>query len=97
MLPMKRRQIRLRLLLLVMALLAACFAWIGAVRSKLVAERSIERMNLEARLSSQERWRNTLREHLDNSPSPSVRRSVSWQLPRVEAEIAELKKQLDVE
>lgn len=91
---MKRLQIRLRLLLLVVTLLAAAFAWLGAVRSRQVAERAVQRMNLEAELRSQERWRTTLQSELQRATSPSHRGAVASQIPVVEARIAQLRSQL---
>jgi hypothetical protein len=92
---MKLHQFRLRLMMLVMALLAAAFAWLGAVRSRQVAERAVQRMNLEAELRSQERWKSILRSELEIATSPSHRGAVVAQLPGVEARITELRSQLE--
>jgi hypothetical protein len=92
---MKLHQFRLRLMMLVMALLAAAFAWLGAVRSRQVAQRAMQRINLEAELRSQERWRNVLRDELKIATSPSHRGAVVAQLPDVEARITELRSQLE--
>jgi hypothetical protein len=92
---MKLHQFRLRLMMLVVALLAAAFAWLGAVRSRQVAQRAMQRINLEAELRSQERWRNILRNELKIATSPSHRGAVVAQIPDVEARITELRSQLE--
>ena len=90
----KRLQVGLRLILLLVALLGTCFAWLNAVRSTQLVERAAERMNLEAKLAATERWRATLRTELQNATSQSVRRATFAQIPRVEAQIAAMKREL---
>jgi hypothetical protein len=59
----------LRLFLLIIALLATCFAWMGAVRSKERFEREIARTGYESRLAAEERWRTMLIEDMKRLPS----------------------------
>jgi hypothetical protein len=94
---MKRLQIRLRLMMLLVTLLAAVFAWRGAVRSGQVAERAVVRMNLDAELRSQERWRTMLLQELQIATSPSHHGSVVSQIPVVEARITDLRSQLELD
>lgn len=91
---MKHVRFRLRLLLLIVALLATCFASINAVRIKVLSDGAVETMNLEAELASRERWLETLRSELKNSTDPNVRGSVSSQIPLAKAQVAALRRQL---
>lgn len=92
---MKYLQINLRLMMLLVTLLAVVFAWLGAIRSRQIAEGAVVRWNLQADLRSEERWRDTLQHDLQNASGPSHYNAVARQLPGVEARIAELKSQLD--
>ena len=95
---MKRFQFGLRLFLLIITLLATCFAWRGAVRSKEQTEREIVRMRLKALLAAEERWRATVIEGMSRAPDdPEAmpRNSGLAHLRYVEARIATIREQLD--
>lgn len=92
---MKRFQIGLRLLLLMVSLLAACFAWMGAVQSRWRAEHALKTINLEAQLMSEERWRESLRRELPSATSPSLRGGIRAQLKMAESRIASLRQELE--
>jgi hypothetical protein len=92
---MQRFQIHLRLMMLLVTLLAVVFAWMGAVRSRAVAERAVVRWNLEADLRSEVRWRDILQNNLRNPSGPSHHNSVARQIPDVEARIAKLRNRLE--
>ena len=99
---MKRCQFGLRLLLLLVALLATCFAWLGAVRSKLCSEREVARMQLEHSLAAHERWHAMFAAHLQQLQAKprstgqalGMRRDIT-QLEKTEAKIAAMRKELD--
>jgi hypothetical protein len=66
---MKRFQFGLRLYLLVIALLATCFAWIGALRLKQASDRETARILCETTLMSEVRWREQLLDYMKRPPS----------------------------
>jgi hypothetical protein len=65
---MKQFQFGLRLFLLVVTLLATCFAWRGAIRSKELHERQMVVMRCEAILAAEERWCARVKEDMKRAP-----------------------------
>jgi hypothetical protein len=78
---------------LLVALSAVMFAWVGQLTRLNVLARDSDKLRLEGELSSKEQWRRILVEQL-NSPHPQARAGSVNQLPKVESEIAGLRKQL---
>jgi hypothetical protein len=96
---MKRFQFGLRLFLLVITLLATCFAWRGAIRSKEQTEREIVRMRYKAMLAAEERWRATVIEDMSRAPDDPQAMPKSSGLANliyVEARIATIREQLNL-
>jgi hypothetical protein len=94
---MKRFQFGLRLFLLVITLLATCFAWRSAIRSKEQTELEIVRTRYKAILAAEERWRATVIEDMKRAPSdPQAMPTTSGlaHLKHVDAKIATIRKQL---
>jgi hypothetical protein len=96
---MQRFQFGLRFFLLLIALLATCFAWLGAVRSKLSSEREMARVQLEHSLAAKERWQAKFSLHVQakRSRAPNsirVRRDGAA-LKQVEARISAMRKELE--
>jgi hypothetical protein len=95
---MKRFQFGLRLFLLIITLLATCFAWRGAVRLKERTEREIVRTRYKAMMAAEERWRATVIEDMKrapNDPQAMPRSSGLAHLKYVDAKIVTLREQLD--
>jgi hypothetical protein len=95
---MKRVQFGLRLYLLVIALLATCFAWRGAVISRQQSERAMVRMQYESKLASEERWRQTVIEGMNRAAADP--QAMPWpngldHLKQVDANIAAIRQELD--
>lgn len=87
---MNRLQFGVRLLLLIVALLATCFAWIGAVRSRERFERQAEQLQCESRLLAAERQRTSLLATIKRAPSNPEDVSHSYQRT-LQRRITELK------
>ena len=90
---MKRLRFSLRLTLLIVALAAVFFAWVGQLRQMNAAKRDTVRLHLEGSLASKELWRRILSDQL-NSPHPQARAGSIATLPKVDAEIVGLEAQL---
>jgi hypothetical protein len=91
-----RLQYSLRLILLVVALFATYFAWLSAVRSKNHSELAIDRINLEARLVSTQRWHDMLHDEVRQIPATSTSRlqTRTAALRKVKAEIVAMREEL---
>jgi hypothetical protein len=95
---MKQFQFGLRLFLLLMALLATCFAWRGAIGSQEEYEREMLRIRCESILAAEERWRATVIEDMKRAPSdPQAmpRASGLAHLKHVDARMMAIRKELD--
>ena len=90
----KRPRFGLRLLLLVVALFAVCFAWRRAVDESIQAERQRMRSDLEDRLATAERGRIVMLQALENLPDDSFRQSISQGMPGVDASISRMREEL---
>jgi hypothetical protein len=95
---MTRVQFGLRLYLLVIALLATCCAWRGAVVSRQQSERAMVRMQYESKLASEERWRQTVIESMQRAPTDP--QAMPWpngldHLKLVDANITAIRQELE--
>jgi len=85
----------LRLLFLVVALFAACFAWRHAVEQLHQAERERMRLNLEYRLAVEERGRPIVLRTLEDGSLPNeLRQKIARELPRLDARISAIREEL---
>lgn len=91
---MKRFRVSLRLLLLLVALSAVVFAWIGQVR-QLRFDKANPRMNTRSLLRYEELNRQVLLRQLDAASPERADEIRRLRLPEAEAEIYRLRKQLE--
>ena len=88
---MKRPQFGIRLLLLVVALLATCFAWRHAIDQKACAERESVIANLKTQITVQEWYQNRFAQW--NVPNPFNAEPAAAS-PEIQQRILELQRQL---